>query len=177
MSDTISTPQEEINPRETITSGARGITGSTGPRGKTGATGPTGATGTTATLQNALFMINPDTIQNGGNIAFTAAFINGNDITQTTASSIQLAAGHVYSISYTLSAAVVSFLEVTPHVNGNGVQGFGARADAGTPKTHANVSGMFLVDAMVSAVTIVFEYQGETDADEPFGNISIFEIL
>ncbi|MDD2377066.1 MAG: hypothetical protein PHD15_06370 [Clostridia bacterium] len=70
-------------------------------------------------LQNAEFIVNAATITNGTAILYSTVFINGANITKPTASTIELAVGHTYLVSYIFRGTVIvaTNVTVTPRFN------------------------------------------------------------
>lgn len=161
---------------------ATGPIGATGPTGANGATGPTGATGATgaiATNQNAQFLVNATSLTNNTLIPFSNSFTNGSDITFPAATSISLAAGHVYSVTFLVRAtvALAGSIAVTPQVNAVSQPDFATSATTTLTGLTVSVSATFLVNTLAtSAATVGLLYSATLLANSPVGVVTVTEI-
>lgn len=168
--------------------GMNGATGATGPQGNTGVTGangitgPTGAngsTGATATAQNGQFPVNASSIASNSLITFSTAFINGTTISAASTTAINLAAGHVYQVSFLVKASVTvaGAISVIPQLNGVSQTGFATSANATLTAPTVSVSGTFLVNTLISAdVQVSFLYTSSLLANSPAGVFSVLQV-
>lgn len=154
---------EQYNLLDTI--GPTGPTGPTGATGPNGATGATGSTGASATLQNALFNVNATSISDGTLVPYVVNFINGADISALSSTTINLAVGHIYSVSYIFDATTENegYVFITPRYNT-------------TVQASVSTAATFFADTTLGAINLDFLYNGSIEATTPFGSVSIVEL-
>ncbi len=159
---------------ETGPTGAKGATGTTGARGLIGDTGATGATGATATNQNAQFIVNSYSLTVGEPIPIAADIINGTDITTGSSTSISLAAGHVYQVTYIVrvATAINEQITITPRKNTKIITNAVATSVTGVSFVTSSASASFIIDA-TSAVILDFVYSGSSGGTEAAGYFSV----
>lgn len=157
--------------------GTAGTNGNTGATGAAGATGATGATGPSPTQTNARYTVTSSSLTNNAAIAFGVVFNNGTNITAPTTTTFQLAAGHVYSVSYIVNAtvALAGFIGVTPQVNGAAQADFVTNSTSTLSATNPGVSGTFLINA-TAATTLSFLFNASLTAAAPHGAVSIVQL-
>lgn len=157
--------------------GTAGINGVTGAAGITGATGGTGPTGPTPTQNNARYNVSSGSLTNNTAIAFSLGFNNGTDITAPNSTSFQLAAGHVYQISYVLSAtvALAGFIGVMPRLNAVNQSSLSITAASTLGYLTPGVSASFQITTS-AATTLDFLFIASLTATSPQGTIAIVEL-
>ena len=132
----------------------------------------------TKKLQNSEFIVNAATIANGTAISYSTVFINGADITKPTASTIELTVGHVYLVSYIFRGTVVvaTNFTVTPRFNSVTQGQFSTTSDV-TLAANTSVSGTFLADASLVAITLDFLYNSSSSSTSSQGSVSIVQVI
>ena len=149
--------------------GATGITGPSGPTGPTGATGPDN--GSFAVVQ-----VDPATYANNDLLNITSSAQGDSDISPAMdGTSVSLAVGAVYQISYTVrsTAPVNGYIEITPVVNGTDMTAYAVRAHAIATDTTVTSSNSFLLP-VTTATTLQFRYTSDnTAATAATGSVSI----
>ncbi|MCE0659002.1 collagen-like exosporium glycoprotein BclA2, partial [Clostridioides difficile] len=157
-----------------------GATGATGATGANGATGPTGATGATGVLaaNNAQFTVSSSSLVNNTLVTFNSSFINGTNITFPTSSTINLAVGGIYNVSFGIRAtlSLAGFMSITTNFNGVTQNNFIAKAVNTLTSSDVSVSLSFLVDARAAAVTLSFTFGSGTTGTSAAGYVSVYRI-
>ncbi|MCC0712550.1 collagen-like protein, partial [Clostridioides sp. ES-W-0017-02] len=160
--------------------GAKGATGATGATGADGATGPTGATGATGVLasNNAQFVVSSTTLTNNSLVTFNSSFINGTNITLPTSSTINLAVGGIYNVSFGVRAtlSLAGYMSITTNFNGTAQSNFIAKAVNTLTSSDVSVGLDFLVDARAAAVTLSFTFNSTTSGTSAAGFVSVYRI-
>lgn len=163
--------------------GANGVAGAIGPTGATGAngaTGPTGNTGATGVLasNNAQFIVSSSSLGNNSLVTFNSSFINGTNITFPTSSTINLAVGGIYNVSFGIRAtlSLAGFMSITTNFNGAAQNNFVAKAVNTLTSSDVSVSLSFLVDTRAAAVTLSFTFGSGTTGTSPAGYVSVYRI-
>ncbi|HBG8975454.1 TPA: collagen-like exosporium glycoprotein BclA2, partial [Clostridioides difficile] len=160
--------------------GVTGATGNTGATGANGATGPTGATGATGVLaaNNAQFTVSSSSLGNNTLVTFNSSFINGTNITFPTSSTINLAVGGIYNVSFGIRAtlSLAGFMSITTNFNGVAQNNFIAKAVNTLTSSDVSVSLSFLVDTRAAAVTLSFTFGSGTTGTSPAGYVSVYRI-
>ena len=144
----------------TGSAGPAGVTGPTGPTGATGSTGATGATGaiSRAYAEYATFA----SLTNNSFLPFIPVTEVGNLTGLSDASTIELAAGHTFFVSYIYSGSpgTESYIQIIPQING--VLGLRYSAQNGTSAPGSNgiasVSASFLVITSDAPQTLRFSF-------------------
>ncbi|HBH3634338.1 TPA: collagen-like protein, partial [Clostridioides difficile] len=157
--------------------GANGVAGAIGPTGATGANGATGATGVLA-ANNAQFTVSSSSLGNNTLLTFNSSFINGTNITFPTSSTINLAVGGIYNVSFGIRAilSLAGFMSITTNFNGVAQNNFIAKAVNTLTSSDVSVSLSFLVDARAAAVTLSFTFGSGTTGTSPAGYVSVYRI-
>lgn len=109
---------------------------------------------------------------------YVVNFINGADISALTSTTIQLAAGHIYSVSYIFEATTENegYVFITPRYNTTVQPDFSSHAVTNTVQASASAAATFFADTTLGAIVLDFLYNGSIDATTPFGSVSIVEL-
>ncbi|MCA5555478.1 hypothetical protein [Clostridioides difficile] len=107
---------------------------------------------------NAQFTVSSSSLGNNTLVTFNSSFINGTNITFPTSSTINLAVGGIYNVSFGIRAilSLAGFMSITTNFNGVAQNNFIAKAVNTLTSSDVSVSLSFLVDARAAAVTLSF---------------------
>ena len=124
-------------------------------------------------LQNAQFLVDVASMTNANPILYSTVFINGTNISKPTASTIALASGHMYLVSYNfLYPTNSAVIQVTPRFNTVLKPQF---AIGNAVNTINGGSCTFLADASIASIILDFIYNSPT-ISTPNGSVSIVQI-
>ncbi len=109
---------------------------------------------------------------------FNSSFINGTNITFPTSSTINLAVGGIYNVSFGIRAtlSLAGFMSITTNFNGVAQNNFIAKAVNTLTSSDVSVSLSFLVDARAAAVTLSFTFGSGTTGTSAAGYVSVYRI-